>query len=115
MKLDVRKLSQWYGKSRKFKPLPKFAEEKRDFAFVMDKEITCAEVENRIREACAYVTNVKLFDVYEGVQLPPSKKSMAFSVVFTPQETEFTAEAIDGYVNGILEALKESYGITLRV
>jgi phenylalanyl-tRNA synthetase beta chain len=115
MELDVRKLSQWYGKSRKFKPLPKFAEEKRDFAFVMDKEITCAEVENRIREACAYVTNVKLFDVYEGVQLPPSKKSMAFSVVFTPQETEFTSEAIDGYVNGILEALKESYGITLRV
>jgi phenylalanyl-tRNA synthetase beta chain len=115
MELDVRKLSQWYGKSRKFKPLPKFAEEKRDFAFVMDKEITCAEVENRIRAACTYVTNVKLFDVYEGVQLPPSKKSMAFSVVFTPQETEFTAEAIDGYVNGILEALKESYGITLRV
>jgi phenylalanyl-tRNA synthetase beta chain len=115
MELDVRKLSQWYGKSRKFKPLPKFAEEKRDFAFVMDKEITCAEVESRIRKSCAYVTNVKLFDVYEGVQLPPSKKSMAFSVVFTPQETEFTAEAIDGYVNGILEALKESYGITLRV
>jgi phenylalanyl-tRNA synthetase beta chain len=114
MEIDVRKLSQWYGKSRKFNPLPKFAEEKRDFAFVMDREITCAQVEDQIRESCAYVTNVKLFDVYEGLQLPPSKKSMAFSVVFTPQETEFTTEAIDGFVNGILESLSGSYGITLR-
>jgi phenylalanyl-tRNA synthetase beta chain len=115
MEIDLRKLSQWYGKSRRFQPLPKFAEEKRDFAFVMDKEITCAQVENLIRESCAYVTGVKLFDVYEGIQLAPSKKSMAFNVVFTPQETEFTPEMIDGFVKGILQALKEKYEITLRV
>jgi phenylalanyl-tRNA synthetase beta chain len=114
MEIDVHRLSQWYGKSRKFQPLPKFAEEKRDFAFVMDKEITCAQVENLIKESCAYVTSVKLFDVYEGIQLPVSKKSMAFNVVFTPQEEEFKEETIDGFVNDILQALKEKYEITLR-
>jgi phenylalanyl-tRNA synthetase beta chain len=114
MEIDVHKLSQWYGKSRRFTPLPKFSEEKRDFAFVMNKEITCAQVENLIQESCPYVTKVKLFDVYEGLQLAPSKKSMAFSVVFTPQEEEFTTEKIDGFVNDILQALKEKYEITLR-
>lgn len=53
--------------------------------FVVDKDITCEQIENGIREACDYVSDVTLFDVYEGVQLPPNKKSMAYSVVFTPR------------------------------
>lgn len=42
--------------------------------FVVDKNITCAQIENGIREACKYVTDVNLFDVYEGIQLGPDKK-----------------------------------------
>ncbi len=113
--LDLTKLSKYYGKSQKFEPLPRFAEEKRDFAFVMDKDITCAQVENGIKEACDYVTSVQLFDVYEGVQLGIGKKSMAFSVVFTPQEEEFTSEAVDGFVDSILNNLSKTYGISLRM
>ena len=113
--LDLTKLSKYYGKSQKFEPLPRFAEEKRDFAFVMDKDITCAQVENGIKEACDYVTSVQLFDVYEGVQLGIGKKSMAFSVVFTPQEEEFTSEAVDGFVDSILNNLSKTYDISLRM
>ena len=114
MELDVRELSQWYGKQQVFKPLPKFAEEKRDFAFVVDKNITCAQIENGIKAACKYVTDVELFDVYEGIQLGPDKKSMAFSVVFTPAEEEFTGEMIEGYVKKILKNLEQTLQITLR-
>jgi hypothetical protein len=42
-------------------------------AFVVDKAITCAQIENGIKEACDYVTDVTLFDVYEGIQLGPDK------------------------------------------
>ena len=114
LELDVRELSQWYGKQQVFKPLPKFAEEKRDFAFVVDKNITCAQIENGIKEACRYVTDVELFDVYEGIQLGPDKKSMAFSVVFTPAEEEFTGEMIEGFVKKILKNLEQTLQITLR-
>ena len=114
MELDVRELSQWYGKQQVFKPLPKFTEEKRDFAFVVDKNITCAQIENGIKEACKYVTDVELFDVYEGIQLGPDKKSMAFSVVFTPAEEEFTGEMIEGFVKKILKNLEQTLQITLR-
>ena len=72
-------------------------------------------VENEIKAACAYVTAVNLFDVYEGIQLPPSKKSMAFSVVFTPKDAELTDADMEGHVNAILAALENRYGITLRV
>lgn len=114
LEIDLKALSAWYGKAQTFVPLPKFLEEKRDFAFVMDKNVTCAQVESGIKEACDYVTDISLFDVYEGVQLSPNKKSMAFSVVFTPKEEEFTGEVVDGFVNDILANLQKQYGITLR-
>ena len=114
MELDVRVLSQWYGNSKEYVPLPKYDIEKRDFAFVVDKSVTCASIENGIREACEYVTEVKLFDVYEGVQLPANKKSMAFSVVFTPKDEELKAKVVEGFVQDILDNLENKLGITLR-
>jgi phenylalanyl-tRNA synthetase beta chain len=114
MELDLRILSRWYGKPQTFTPLPKYAEEKRDFAFVVDKEITCAQIENGIRQACHFITKVSLFDVYEGIQLGPNKKSMAFSVVFTPKDEEFTTEMVEGFVKKILKNLERTLGITLR-
>ena len=114
MELDLRVLSQWYGKDRVFTPISKFDDEKRDFAFVVDKDITCEQIENGIREACDYVSDVTLFDVYEGVQLPPNKKSMAYSVVFTPKDEELKTKKVEGFVKDILAHLKETAGITLR-
>ena len=114
MELDLRVLSKWYGKERKFVPLPKFAEEKRDLAFVVDKQVTCEQMVNGIKEACDYVTEVTLFDVYEGIQLPMNKKSMAFSVVFTPREEELNAKVMEGLMEQILTQMKEKLEATLR-
>ena len=112
--IDLRTLSKYYGKERKFTPLPKFLEEKRDFCFVMSKDITCAQVEKEIKASCDYITSIELFDIFEGSQLGKDKKSLAFSVVFTPRDEEFTTEIIDGFVNTILDNLNNKYGITLR-
>ena len=114
MEIDLKKLTKWYGKSQVFTPISKYAQEKRDFAFVVDKGITCAQIENGIKEACEYVTDITLFDVYEGIQLPADKKSMAFTVVFTPKDEEFTAKMIESYVNDVLDHLSKTLGVTLR-
>jgi phenylalanyl-tRNA synthetase beta chain len=112
--IDLRTLSKYYGKDRKFIPLPKYLEEKRDFCFVMDKDVTCAQIEKEIKASCEYITKIELFDIYEGIQLGLNKKSLAFSVVFTPKDEEFKPEVIDGFVDTILNNLKEKYGATLR-
>ncbi|MBO4617014.1 MAG: phenylalanine--tRNA ligase subunit beta [Lachnospiraceae bacterium] len=112
--IDLKALTKYYGKDRKFIPLPKFAVEKRDFCFVMDKALTCAQIENAIKESCEYITDIELFDLYEGAQLGADKKSMAFSVVFTPRDEEFTQEKIDGFVDTILKNLSDKYGAVLR-
>ena len=76
--------------------------------------MACAAIEDEIKKASTYVTEVKLFDVYEGIQLGPNKKSMAFNVVFTPKDEEFTTELIEGQVKKILKGLDKNLGITLR-
>ena len=114
LEISMKALEKWYGKAPVFEPLPKFAEEKRDLALVMDKEITCGQVEECIKAASPFVKDVTLFDVYEGKQILANKKSMAFTVLFTPKDEAFTAEAVDGYVKKILKQLNKTYGIELR-
>ena len=76
--------------------------------------MTCAEVERVIAESCKFVTSVRLFDVYRGAQVGEGKKSMAFSLTFTPHEKAISPEDADGYVKRILKALHEKLGLELR-
>lgn len=114
MEIDLKTLSQWYGKKAVFQPLPKFAREQRDLAVVVDKTVTCGEMEETIKAACKYVTSIKLFDIYEGAQIGEDKKSMAFTVQFTPKEEAFGAESVDGFVKKILKEMNKKFGAQLR-
>lgn len=114
LEMDLKVLSQWYGKKPAFMPLPKFPEEQRDLALVVSKEVTCGEIENVMKDACKYITKITLFDIYEGEQIAADKKSMAFTVVFTPKDEAFTAESVDGFVKKILKQLNKNCGAELR-
>ena len=80
----------------------------------MSEDVTCGAIEDEIKSSCKYITDVKLFDVYRGPQIGMGKKSMAFSLTFTPDETEFTDADIDGYVGRILKKLAYTMQIELR-
>jgi phenylalanyl-tRNA synthetase beta chain len=80
---------------------------------VCDESITCGELQKEIFNACKYVSDVTLFDVYVGAQVGENKKSMAFTVTFTPKD-EPIEDKIDGYVKKILNNLKFKLNVTLR-
>ncbi|MBQ8291488.1 MAG: phenylalanine--tRNA ligase subunit beta [Clostridia bacterium] len=97
--------------------LPKFPAVKRDLALIADEKLTCAEIEEVLLRSCKYVTEAKLFDVYRGGQVGEGKKSMAFTLTFTPdQNTEkaFTPENLDNFVKKILNNLENKLGVGLR-
>lgn len=114
LELDLKLLSKWYDRRAAFTPLSRFPEESRDLALVMDKSITCGQVEELIRKACAYVKSIRLFDVYEGEQIPADKRSMAFTIEFAPREQAFEADSVDRFVNKILKNLKNQLDIDIR-
>ena len=114
MEIDLEALSKYYGKKAMFKPLPKFPEEQRDLAIVVDKNVTCGEIETVMKQACKYITSIKLFDIYEGAQIGEDKKSMAFTVLFTPKDEAFGPESVDAFVKKILKQLGKNLGAELR-
>ncbi len=112
--IDLSLLEKYYDVPAKFVPIPKFDTEVRDLAIVAEKTITCGQIENVIKNACAYVTSVKLFDVYEGPGIGITRRSMAFTITFTPRDEAFGDGAVDGYVKKILGNLKYMLDAELR-
>lgn len=103
-----------HAKPFKYIPMPKFATVERDLALIAGADIECAQIEDEIRAACKYVTEVKLFDLYVGNQIEEGKKGMAFSLTFTPKDEAFTGERVDGFVKKILSNLERKLDIKLR-
>lgn len=79
-----------------YKEMPKFPTIKRDFAFVMDRDIDSCELENISRKhGKDLLESFKVFDIYEGENIDEGKKSVAFSLIFrapdrTLEDTEVT-------------------------
>ena len=115
--LDLAALAELMDDGVRYTNLPKFPAMQRDLALIADEKLTCAEIEDVLMHSCKYVTAAKLFDVYRGGQVPEGKKSMAFTLTFTPDantEKAFTPETLDGFVKKILNNLKFKLGIELR-
>ena len=114
MEIDLSLLIKYYANTPVFKPISKFTDEKRDLALVMDKAVTCGQVEKVIMTSCKRISNIELFDVYEGSQIPEDKKSMAFTITFDAGENGFENEEVDKFVKKILKNLKFHLDIDLR-
>ncbi len=115
--LDWTALTQTLDDNIRYQNLPKFPAVKRDLALIADESLTCGQIEEVLMHSCKYVTETHLFDVYRGGQVPEGKKSMAFTLTFTPDNTAekaFTPETLDNFVKKILGNLKFKLGVELR-
>ncbi len=87
----------------------------RDFAFIVDRDLP-AEILLRAARSVdrKLVSEIRLFDVYEGKGLPEGKKSLAISVVLQPQEATLTDSEIDAFSKRLVAAVEKATGGTLR-
>ena len=87
----------------------------RDFAFVVDRAVAA---ESLLRAARGVdrrlVSEVRLFDVYEGDGLPEGRKSLAISVTLQPQDATLTDAEIDAFSRRLVAAVEKATGGTLR-
>lgn len=98
-----------------FAPLEKTLPVRRDLALLLDAATQFAAVEACARKAGGkLLRDVRLFDVYEGKNLPAGKKS--YAVAFTIQDPENTLKdkQIDGVMDKIIRSLEKELGATLR-
>jgi phenylalanyl-tRNA synthetase beta chain len=60
------------------------------------------------------ITNVSVFDVYEGKGIEPGKKSVAIAVTLQPREKTMTDEEIEAVAAKIVAEVRKRTGGTLR-
>ncbi len=95
--------------------LPPFQALRRDFAFVVDRDVTADAVLRAARGAERnLIAGVVLFDVYEGDRLPPGKKSLAVEVTFQPREHTLTDAEIEAAAAKVVAAVAKATGGALR-
>ena len=114
---DYDALSKKFAKDIVYHNLPRFESVQRDLAVVVDEKVTCAELENAILHACKAAKKAELFDVYRSAQVGAGKKSMAFRITFSPEETAekpLSPEAVDGFFHKIVGNLAHNLGAELR-
>jgi len=96
-----------------FQPIPRFPTIVRDVALVVDAGVTHQRVEDIIK-SFPLVERVTIFDVYSGGQLPPGKKSLAYSITFQSPTHTLTDEEVNQVQQQILDKLSTELGATLR-
>lgn len=95
--------------------LPKFPEVKRDFALLVDKQVEFAELARAAFETeRKLLRNVYLFDVYEGKNLEPGKKSYALSFILQDLENTLKDKQIEGIMARLQKTFEEKFNAKLR-
>jgi phenylalanyl-tRNA synthetase beta chain len=79
---------------------------KEDLAVVVDRSVPAADVQAAIAEgAGALLESIRLFDVYEGPQVPAGKRSLAFALRFrAPDRTLDAAETASARESALASA-----------
>jgi phenylalanyl-tRNA synthetase beta chain len=87
----------------------------RDFAFIVDRNVKAGDM---VRAAQGVdkklITDVTVFDVYEGKGIEDGKKSIAIAVTLQPREKTMTDEEIDAVGAKIVAEVTKKTGGTLR-
>jgi phenylalanyl-tRNA synthetase beta chain len=106
------------AKAGKMRPLLKvspFQPVERDFAFMVDPKV---EAQAIVRAAKGtnkeLITDVSVFDVYDGTGILTGKKSIAINVRIQPKERTLTEEEIDAVGQRIVAAVIKATGGALR-
>jgi len=98
-----------------FKDISKFPEVRRDLAIIIGSDTGFADVERVAKKhAGEHLTALRAFDVYEGESLGEGNRSLALSLFWQHPERTLNEEEVHTLFSGVIDALKEELGATLR-
>nr|WP_300309332.1 phenylalanine--tRNA ligase subunit beta [Halomonas sp.] len=98
-----------------FKPLSRFPEVRRDLAFVIDETLPVEALRDVVRgEAGEWLTEVGLFDVYQGKGVTEGHKSVALGLTWQHPSRTLNDEEINQLVDAIVTTAQQRLNAELR-
>jgi phenylalanyl-tRNA synthetase beta chain len=111
--IDLSALLPFMLGHRMFQPISRFPAVVRDMALVVDAGVTNAQVQ-KIMRGFPLVSEVSLFDLYSGKQLPAGKKSLAYRISYQSPEHTLTDDEVNRVQKQIVAKLAKELGASLR-
>jgi phenylalanyl-tRNA synthetase beta chain len=98
-----------------FVELSKYPEQRRDLAVIVDKSVVAGELLENVRTvAGTYLTDLRLFDVYEGKGIDPKRKSLALGLTFRDSSRTLSDDDVSKSVDQVVDLLIKTYNAELR-
>jgi len=98
-----------------FKSIPKYQEVRRDFALLIDDNVTFESIHKLAKQSeKQLLKSVNLFDVYQGKNLPEGKKSYAVGFTLQDEHKTLTDKQIDKIMNTLQTQFETQLGAELR-
>ena len=98
-----------------FKEINIYPEIKKDIAFVVNRSVTSDSVKNQIKKSGGrLLTNIDLFDVYNGDNVDKDEKSLAYSLTFQDNSKTLTEIEVIETFNKIIEEVENKCNAKLR-
>ena len=92
-----------------------FQKSERDFAFTVNKDIKAQDLVNTISNIDKdLISNIKVFDVYEGQNIPENQKSVAISVTIQSNKKTLNENDLENINNLIIEVVENKTGAKIR-
>ena len=98
-----------------FKAIPKYQEVRRDFALLIDDNVTFESIYKLAKQSeKQLLKSVHLFDVYQGKNLPEGKKSYAVGFTILDENKTLTDKQIDKIMSNLQSNFEKELGAELR-
>ena len=92
-----------------------YQKSERDFAFIVDKDVSSQDLINAISNVDQnLISNIKIFDVYEGENIPENQKSIAISVSIQSFEKTLNDSDLEKINKSIIETVENKTGAKIR-
>mgnify|MGYP001222171355 CR=1 FL=1 len=92
-----------------------YQKSERDFAFVINKEVSSQDLINAISNIDQnLISNIKVFDVYEGENIPVNKKSIAINVTIQSSKKTLNDSDLEKINKLIIETVENKTGAKIR-
>ncbi len=114
--LDNLKLSKITLNDQKLKySVSDFQKSERDFAFIVSKDVPASKLISAISSVSPnLISNIKIFDVYEGDNISENQKSIAISLTIQSSEKTLNDNDLEKINDSIIEAVENKTGAKIR-
>ncbi len=92
-----------------------YQKSERDFAFVVNKNVNAQDLIDAISSLDQnLISNIKVFDVYEGENIPENQKSIAISITIQSNEKTLNDNDLENINNLIIKTVENKTGAKIR-